>query len=160
MFPLKICLCSLFPEITPKLVLSVLISKMVYVRLFPKVFHLCSPVPKFKLAMFSSSPKPLGEPQKCLQIQAEVDKWANHARLRPSIAPILREVKYTQSTKSDAKRYALKKKKKEKLAKLPGTRHWKEKASKVKSFGDFANVGPSGNCYNSTISKANFINMH
>ena len=59
LFPIKIGLCSLVPEITFKLNLNLLIPKIVYVPLFPKLFSDCSHVPQFKLAIFSCSPKPL-----------------------------------------------------------------------------------------------------
>ena len=56
--PFKICLCSLVPENTFKLVPSFLIPKIVYVALFPKIFCHCSPVPQFKLAMLPYPPSP------------------------------------------------------------------------------------------------------
>ena len=59
LFPIKIGLCSLVPEITFKLNLNLLIPKIVYVPLFPKLFSDCSHVPQLKLAIFSCSPKPL-----------------------------------------------------------------------------------------------------
>ena len=52
----KNCLCSLVPEITSKLVLSFLIAKMVYVPLFPQIFCLCSPIPRFNFSHVPENP--------------------------------------------------------------------------------------------------------
>ena len=56
LFPFKIFLCFLVPEITSKLVLSFLISKMVYVLLLPEIFCLCSPYYLFPLISHVPNP--------------------------------------------------------------------------------------------------------